>query len=159
MHTIQNDKVVTITYSILDSRHMVLEQQDLPVSYLHGGKLSLLPSIENALLGHQVGDRVEIPLTPEDALGLRDENLVWVDDVHNVPPEYRFIGAKVEFHNDLGESKTFLVTHIENGKLTMDGNPPLAGQSVTWIVQVLDIRDATPNEIRQGIPDQPGLLH
>mgnify|MGYP000654468610 CR=1 FL=1 len=159
MNTIQNNKVVTITYAILNSQQAVVEQQDMPVSYLHGGQLSLLPSIENALVGHQVGDRVEIVLAPEEALGLRDENLVLVDDIHNIPPEYRFVGAKVEFYNDRGETKAFYVTNIENGKLTMDGNPPLAGQSVTWIVNVMDIRDATPGEIRQGIPDTASVLH
>lgn len=159
MNTIKNDKVVTITYSILNSQHAVVEQHDMPVSYLHGGQLSLLPSIENALAGHQVGDRVEILLAPEEALGLRDESLVLVDDIDNVPPEYRYVGAIVEFYNDAGKSKPFYVTKIENGKLTMDGNPPLAGQSVTWIVNVIDIRDARPEEIRQGIPDSTSYLH
>lgn len=159
MNTISNDMVVTITYSILNSQHAVVEQHDVPVSYLHGGQVSLLPSIENVLAGHQVGDRVEILLAPEEALGLRDESMVLVDDIDNVPPEYRFIGAKVEFHNDFGESKAFYVTKIENGKLTLDGNPPLAGQSVTWVVNVIDIRDARPEEIRHGIPDSTGYLH
>lgn len=159
MNTIKNDKVVTITYSILNSQQAIVEQHDMPVSYLHGGHLSLLPSIENALAGHQVGDRVEIQLAPEEALGLRDESLVLVDDITNVPPEYRYLGAKVEFYNDRGETKAFYVTNIENGKLTMDGNPPLAGQSVTWIVNVIDIRDARPEEIRHGIPDSTGYLH
>lgn len=159
MNTISNDMVVTITYSILNSQHAVVEQHDVPVSYLHGGQVSLLPSIENVLAGHQVGDRVEILLAPEEALGLRDESMVLVDDIDNVPPEYRFIGAKVEFHNDFGESKAFYVTKIENGKLTLDGNPPLAGQSVTWVVNVIDIRDARPEEIRHGIPDSTSYLH
>lgn len=159
MNTIKNGKVVTITYSILNSEQAVVEQHDMPVSYLHGGQLSLLPSIENALAGHKVGDRVEIRLAPEEALGLRDERLVLVDDISNVPPEYRHLGAKVEFYNDRGETKAFYVTNIENGKLTMDGNPPLAGESVTWIVNILDIRDAKPEEIRQGMPDLTRSLH
>ena len=159
MNTIKNGKVVTITYSILNSEQAVVEQHDMPVSYLHGGQLSLLPSIENALAGHKVGDRVEIRLAPEEALGLRDERLVLIDDVSNVPPEYRHLGAKVEFYNDRGETKAFYVTNIENGKLTMDGNPPLAGESVTWIVNILDIRDAKSEEIRQGMPDLTRSLH
>lgn len=159
MNTIKNDKVVTITYSILNSQQAVVEQHDVPVSYLHGGQLSLLPGIENALAGHQVGDRVEILLAAEEALGLRDESLVLVDDIDNVPPEYRYVGAIVEFYNDAGESKPFYVTKIENGKLTLDGNPPLAGQSVTWIVNVIDIRDARPEEIRHGMPDSTSYLH
>jgi FKBP-type peptidyl-prolyl cis-trans isomerase SlyD len=56
------------------------------------------------------------------------------------------------FENAAGETKVFYVTAIENGQLTLDGNPSLAGQSVTCLVNVVDIRDATPEEIRNGRP-------
>lgn len=89
MNTIKLHKVVTITYSILNSQHAVVEQHDVPVAYLHGGKGGLLPGIEAALAGHQAGDRVEVLLGPEEAYGLRDESLVFTDDIDNVPPQYR----------------------------------------------------------------------
>ena len=69
-----------------------------------------------------------------------------------VPPEYRRVGAEVMFENEAGETKIFYVTAIEDGKLTLDGNPSLAGQSVTCLVNIMDIRDATPEEIRNGRP-------
>lgn len=90
---------------------------------------------------------------------MRDESLVFVDDIDNVPPQYRFIGAEVEFQNEAGEAKAFYVTQIENGQLTVDGNPALAGQTVTCMVNVIDIRDASPDEIRNGIPDSASYLH
>lgn len=159
MNTIKQHKVVTITYSILNSQHAVVEQHDVPVSYLHGGQGGLLRGIENALTGHQLGDRVEIQLAPEEAYGVRDESLVFIDDIDNVPPQYRYIGAEVEFQNEAGESRAFYVTRIEDGKLTVDGNPALAGQTVTCMVNVVDIRDASPEEIRNGIPDSASYLH
>ncbi|MEW6591317.1 MAG: peptidylprolyl isomerase, partial [Pseudomonadota bacterium] len=61
-------------------------------------------------------------------------------------------GAEVLFENEAGETKPFYVTKIEDGKVTVDGNPSLAGQSVTCLVNVIDIRDATPEEIRNGRP-------
>lgn len=131
----------------------------MPVSYLHGGKGGLLPGIETALTGHQIGDRAEILLAPEEVYGVRDESLVFEDDIDNVPPQYRYIGAEVEFQNQAGESKAFYVTRIENGKLTVDGNPALAGQTVTCVVNIVDIRDASPDEIRNGIPDSASYLH
>ena len=112
----------------------------------------LQQSIELAVAGRKIGDRVEIALSPEEGYGLRDESLVFVDDIENVPPEFRRIGAEVMFENESGETKVFYVTAIEDGKLTLDGNPSLAGQSVTCLVNVTDIRDATPEEIRNGRP-------
>jgi len=71
------------------------------------------------------------------------------------------VGAEVMFENESGETKVFYVTSIENGKLTLDGNPSLAGQSVTCLINVMDIRDATPEEIRNGRPldVQTGTVH
>ncbi len=149
---IKRNKVVTITYSILDSTGAVAEQHDLPVAYVHGSASGLLPGIESALEGHKAGDRVEIELSPEEGYGTRDESLVFTDDIENVPPQFRRLGAEVVFQNDAGESKTFYVTRIENGKLTIDGNPALAGQRVTCVLNVMEVRDATLDEIQTGQP-------
>jgi FKBP-type peptidyl-prolyl cis-trans isomerase SlyD len=161
MVTVTRNKLVYITYSILDTRGMVVEQHDIPVGYVHGAKSGILPAIEAAVDGRQVGDRVEITLAPEDGYGLRDESLVYVEDLENVPPEFRRVGAEVLFENEAGETKAFYVTSIEDGKLTLDGNPSLAGQTVTCLVNVVEIRDATAEEIRNGRPLEaaPTTLH
>jgi FKBP-type peptidyl-prolyl cis-trans isomerase SlyD len=161
MVTVTRNKLVYITYSILDSRGMVVEQHDIPVGYVHGATSGILPAIEAAVDGRKVGERVEITLSPEEGYGQRDESLVFVDDLENVPPQFRRVGAEVMFENEAGETKVFYVTAIEDGKLTLDGNPSLAGQSVTCLVNVTDIRDATPEEIRNGRPldAKPGTLH
>lgn len=152
MNTIQRNKVVSITYAILNNSQAVVEQHDMPVAYLHGGNGGLLPGIEAALEGHHVGERVEILLMPGEAYGLRDESLVFTDEIDNVPPQYRHVGAEVEFQNEAGESRPFWVTHVGESTVTVDGNRTLAGQSVTCLVNVIDIRDATPEELRNGMP-------
>ena len=162
MVTVTGNKLVYMTYSILDSRGLIVEQHDMPVGYVHGANSGILPAIEAAVDGRKVGDRVEITLSPEEGYGERDESLVFVDDIENVPPQFRRVGAEVLFENESGETKPFYVTKIEDGKVTVDGNPSLAGQSVTCLVNVMDIRDATPEEIRNGRPaeaQQPGTLH
>ena len=153
MNSIKHNKVVYITYAILNNHQAVVEQHDVPVAYLHGGSGGLLPGIEAALEGHKVGERVELQLSPEEAYGVRDESLVFTDDIDNVPPQYRHVGAEVQFQNEAGETQAFYVTHIGDGKLTVDGNPTLAGQTVTCLVNVMDIRDASAEEILQGIPE------
>jgi len=152
MVTVTNNTLVYITYSILDERGMVVEQHDVPVGYVQGANSGILPAIEAAVAGRKVGDRVEITLSPEEGYGLRDESLVFKDDIENVPPQFRRIGAEVMFENEAGETKVFYVTAIDDGKVTVDGNPSLAGQSVTCLVNVMDIREATPEEIRNGRP-------
>jgi len=161
MSTVTQNTLVYITYSILDARGMVVEQHDIPVGYVQGANSGILPAIEAAVEGKKIGDRMEIALTPEEGYGLRDESLVFTDDIDNVPPQFRRVGAEVMFENASGESKVFYVTAIEDGKLTLDGNPSLAGQNVTCLVNVIDMRAATPEEIRTGRPIdvQTGTVH
>lgn len=152
MSVVTHLKMVFITYSIVDASGSVVEQVDVPAGYVHGANSGILPGIEAALTGKRIGDKVEVKLAAEDAYGPRDESLVIVEQIDNVPPPFREVGAEAMFQNEAGESKTFRVTRIENGLLTLDGNHPLAGQSVSCHVNVLDIRDATPEEIREGRP-------
>ncbi len=148
-------KVVGIKYQILDQDGMVLEHSDLPVSYLHGGPNQMFPQVEDALEGCRVGDRVEVVLKPEEAFGQHDPSLTFTDDIENVPPQFRKVGMQVEMQNDRGETRMFVVSKIEDGKLTVDGNHPFAGKILTYVVTVDSIRDATPEELKKGV--DPGL--
>ena len=146
------NKVVAFTYSILDETGEVLEQSDIPISYVHGGKHDMFEKVEAAMEGCVVGDIVEVSLTPEEGFGAHDESLTYTDDIENVPPEFRRVGAEVEMMNDQGDARKFIVIRIENGKLTVDGNHPMAGKIITFNIKVVDIRDANAEEIRNGVP-------
>jgi FKBP-type peptidyl-prolyl cis-trans isomerase SlyD len=158
---VQSGLVVYITYSILDQAGNVVEQHDLPVGYVQGGNSGLLPSIESAIAGKRIGDRVEITLVPEDAFGERIPELAFTDDVDNVPPPFRQVGAQVQMTNEAGDTKTFYVTSIEDGKLTVDANHPLAGQNAICVVNIMEIREATPEELATGMAadSAPTQLH
>jgi FKBP-type peptidyl-prolyl cis-trans isomerase SlyD len=158
---VQSGLVVYITYSILDQAGNVVEQHDLPVGYVQGGNSGLLPSIESAVAGKKIGDRVEVTLAPQDAFGERDPELGFTDDIDNVPPQFRHVGAQVQMANEAGEAKTFYVTGIVDGKVTVDGNHPLAGQNATCVVNVMDIREATTEELASGMAadSAPPQLH
>jgi FKBP-type peptidyl-prolyl cis-trans isomerase SlyD len=146
------NKVVYIKYSLVAEDGAVVEQHDIPIGYVPRGNSGLLEKIERALDGRVVGERVEVLLPPEDGFGEHDPRLTFTDDIDNVPPQYRHVGAEVEFQNEQGEPMLFRVTHIADGKLTVDGNPPHAGQSVTCVVDIVDVRDATRDEIASGMP-------
>jgi FKBP-type peptidyl-prolyl cis-trans isomerase SlyD len=143
--------VVAITYSIIDESGAILEQSDIPVYYVHGGPNDMFPDIEAALDGCTLGDSVEVVLPPEKAFGYHDPAMTFTDDIANVPPEFRRVGAEVEMQNDRGETRSFFVSKIEGDKLTVDGNHPFAGKTLTYAVTVADIRDASEEEKLKGV--------
>ncbi len=156
---VSRDKVVHITYQITDASGNVLERIDLPVGYVHGGKSNLFPQVEQRLDGCAVGDTVEVTLSPEEGFGYPDPKLTFTDAIENVPPDYRRIGAEAMFQNERGETVTMTVVRVEDGKVTLDGNHPLAGKTIKFHVTVADIRDASPEEIANGMPDGSLPVH
>jgi FKBP-type peptidyl-prolyl cis-trans isomerase SlyD len=141
--TIKPGKFVSLTYSICDLDGNVLEQSDLPVNYIHGGETELIGGMDSAVAGKGPGEEVSITVPPEKGFGPRDPGLTFTDDIENVPPQFRQLGAEVQMQNEAGEVKSFFVTNIENGRLTVDGNHPLAGKELRVNVKILEVRDAT----------------
>jgi len=153
---IRKGKVVSVTYTLHDESGNIFEQSDIPVPYLHGHASGLFDKIELQLEGKRSGDSIEATLSPEEGFGPHDPALTFTDDLENVPPELRHLGASLEAQNAKGEMLTFVVKHIENGKLTVDANHALAGQTVKFRVTIFDVRNATPDELRAGQPGASG---
>ncbi|MBS4099607.1 MAG: FKBP-type peptidyl-prolyl cis-trans isomerase [Sulfuricella sp.] len=145
-------KAVYITYAIKDQDGNVLEQMDMPVGYIHRAGSGIFEKVEDALEGRCIGDHVEITLSPAEGFGEHQPELTFTDDINNVPPEFRHLGAEVEFSNDNGETLMFKVTQIADGKLTVDGNHPMAGKTVVFNVTINAIRPADASEIAAGRP-------
>jgi FKBP-type peptidyl-prolyl cis-trans isomerase SlyD len=154
--TVRPGKVVFMTYSVLAEDGRVMGQQDMPTGYVHGANSGLFPEIERGLEGHAEGDKVEVALTPEHAFGHPDPSLIVVEDIDSVPPQIRYVGAEAELQNDKGESLTFRVVAIADGKITLDGNHPLAGKDSRCVVTIVSVRDASPEEMRSGFPAEQG---
>jgi len=150
------NRVVSFTYSIVDESGAVIEQSDLPISYVHGGRHDLFEKVVQELEGSVVGDTIEVELTPDEGFGEHDPDLTYTDDLDNVPPEFRRVGAEVEMMNDQGDTRKFTVTRIEDGKLTVDGNHPMAGKTIVFHIKVTAIREATPDELANGV--EPMLM-
>ena len=75
-------------------------------------------------------------------------------DIENVPEEYRQVGTSILMENDKGQTRSFLVTHMDDETLTVDGNNPLCGREVVFTLEILTVRDATDEETRAG-----GAIH
>ncbi len=155
--TIKRDKFVSLTYTITDENDEILERIDMPVNYVHGRDSQVIEKVEKALEGCAQGDEVSVELSPDEGFGEHQAELTFIDQIDNVPPEFRHVGAEVEFQNDKGESRMFRVTKIEDGKLTVDGNHPFAGKVITYNIKVNAVRNATPDEIANGAAQTQSL--
>lgn len=148
---ITKNAVVSIHYSLTDKSGEVLDtsQGGKPLAYLHG-RGNLIHGLEKELEGKEEGDKFNITIPPEEAYGTRDENLVRqvprsaFKDVEDLEPGMHF-RSKTE-----SGTETFTVIKIEDEKVTVDGNHPLAGETLTFEVEVNGVRQATDEEVSHG---------
>jgi len=149
--TVSNNMVVSFTYQIQDEQGKILEHSDLPMEYIHGVSGTMYPKVEQALQGKKAGDSVEVMLAPQEGFGEHDPGLTFTDNIENVPPEFRRVGARPAFENERGEVMEFTVSKIEGDQLTVDANHPFAGQTVKFLIHIVAIRPATPDDL-DGTP-------
>ncbi|HLN92495.1 MAG TPA: peptidylprolyl isomerase, partial [Thermoanaerobaculia bacterium] len=141
---IQDGKFVELTYKVTDRKSgHVLTGVEFPLGYVHGHNEILAPSVHKELEGRCAGDVIEVPIDGNRIFGSRDESLVFTDRLENVPEEYRQVGTSILMENDKGQTRSFIVTHIGDQTLTVDGNNPLCGREVVFTLEILTVRDAT----------------
>ena len=157
---IENAKVATIDYTLTDEKGEVLDtsEEDGPLSYLHGYG-NVVPGLENALEGKTVGDSIQATLPPAEGYGEHDEKLV------EVLPRNKFPDGEIEvgmrFHGQShGARRVLTVVAVDETKVTVDGNHPLAGKILKFDVTVRGVRDATEEELEHGhVHDGDGHHH
>jgi FKBP-type peptidyl-prolyl cis-trans isomerase SlyD len=155
--TVQANKFVELTYKVIDEQTgSVLTSVEFPLGYVHGANEALAPQVMAELEGKSVGDIIKVPIDCNKILGPRDESLVITDYIENVPVEYRHVGTAILMENDKGQTKSFLVTRVDEKTLTIDGNNPLCGRQVVFKLEILTVRDATSEEIEAGGKVEPG---
>ncbi len=153
--------VVSIHYKLTNAEGKVLDSSEGtdPLNYLHGAG-NIIPGLENALVGKVKGDSLEVTIQPEEAYGLPVPELV-----QKVPMEMFQgvekidIGMVFQTQTPEGQAMMVTVTAIEGDEVTIDGNHPLAGETLTFNVTVDDIRDATEEEVQHGHVHEPGHSH
>jgi len=151
--TIRDGRFVELTYKVTDKKSgHVLTRVEFPLGYIHGQNEILAPSVHMQLEGKAAGDVIEVPIDGNQIFGARDESLVFTDHIENVPEEYRQVGTSILMENDRGETRSFLVTRIDDETLTVDGNNPLCGREVVFTLEILTVRDATDEEMKAGGP-------
>lgn len=149
--TIRDGKFVELTYQVTDRKSgQVLTCVEFPLGYVHGHNEILAPSVHKELEGKSAGDVIEVPIDGNRIFGARDESLVFTDRIGNVPEEYRKVGTSILMGNDKGQTRSFIVTRMDDETLTVDGNNPLCGREVVFRLEILTVRDATDDEMKAG---------
>ncbi|MCF6323179.1 MAG: peptidylprolyl isomerase [Gammaproteobacteria bacterium] len=147
---VEDKKVVQFIYVLKDEQQQVLESTDgEPVAYLHGYN-NMMAGLENALSGKAVGDKFSAELAPEDAYGERVEGAVQRVPVKHLQGAKKWKPGMIATVET--EQGTRQVTVIKMGKfmVTVDSNHPFAGKTLTFDLEVVDIRDATGEEVVHG---------
>ena len=148
---VHDGKFVELTYKVTDRKSgHVLTCVEFPLGYIHGHNEILAPSVHKELEGRSAGDVIEVPIDGNRIFGPRDESLVFTDAIENVPDEYRQVGTSILMENDKGQTRSFLVTRVDDRTLTVDGNNPLCGREVVFRLQIVTVRDATEDEMKAG---------
>ncbi|OWY38429.1 peptidylprolyl isomerase [Xenophilus sp. AP218F] len=147
---IAKNTIVTLHYEMFDADNALLDKTEEPISYLHGGYDGIFPLVEEALEGKSVGDAVDVKLTPDDAFGDPEEELVRVEDLEVFPADVE-VGMVFEADDpETGDVLLFRVTDIADGKAVVDANHPLAGMTIRFAAKVVEVRAASAEEISHG---------
>lgn len=148
-----NSRVV-VDYTLRDRDGQVLDESSSeggePIEYVHGYGM-IVPGLEMGLLGLEPGAKKTIVVAPEEGFGDRDEDLVIEVDRSEVPnPKGIAIGDELVLESPDGEELSMRVVAVTEDGVTLDGNHPLAGETLYYQIEVREVRPATEYEIAEA---------
>ena len=150
---ISKNKVAAIHYTLKNNEGEVIDSSEGrdPLYYLHGAG-NLISGMEEGLEGRNAGDKFTLKVTPEKGYGEVDPGMV------QKVPRSAFGGQEVKpgmkFSTNQGGVVT--VTEVEADNITVDANHPLAGVELNFDVEVMEVRNATDEELSHGHVHGPG---
>ena len=154
---IEDNKVAQIHYHLTDNDNNVLDSSEgrEPLAYIHGVG-NIIVGLEKQLAGKAAGDKVKAVVEPAEGYGERDEKLI-----QQVPKsgfqgdEELQVGMQVQVGTEQGTAIA-TVANIEGEDVTLDINHPLAGVTLNFDVEVVEVRDASKEELEHGHVHGPG---
>jgi len=153
-------RVVCMNYSLRDESGTTIEssQGREPLTYLHGLG-SLIPGLEKILDGSEAGLKTTVTVLPQDAYGEKDPQAV-IRAARGDFPEGLTLEPGVEVQADTPDGPiSFIVISLEGDEVVLDANHPLAGKTLTFDIEVLEVREATADELAHGHVHGPGGAH
>lgn len=154
---IEPNSVVTLHYTLKDNDGNLIDQSDDgSFLYLHGA-MNIIPGLENALTGKAAGDELSVKIAPEDGYGEKDPSRIQ-EVPKNMFQDVDEIQVGVQFHAQTPSGEALVVTVIEvrDDVVVIDGNHALAGVELNFDVKVVNVREASEEEIAHGHVHGPG---
>jgi len=159
--TVKKDAVVEMHYTLKNDSGDVIDsskgQEPMPFIQGHG---NIIPGLESALEGSKVGDKLDVSIEPEDGYGLRMQ-----DAIQEIPSselqgvnEVK-VGMQLQSQDQDGNAFLVTVTKVEDDKITVDANHPLAGETLHFSVNIESIRKAEAEELSHGHVHVDGHHH
>lgn len=148
---VSENKVVSIHYTLKNDAGEVIDSSTGrdPLTYLHGAG-NIIPGLEKALAGKDSGEHVDVSIAPEEAYGARNESLIQsvpkaaFEGVDRIEP-----GMQFQAQTPSG-MQVLTVVEVKDDEVVVDGNHPLAGQTLHFSVDIAEVRDATEEELSHG---------
>ena len=157
---ISNDKVVSIHYTLTDKENNTLDSSvgQEPLVYMQGHQ-NLIPGLEEELEGKDVGDKFQVSIPPEKGYGLRDDkNTIQVNKQQFENVGEIQVGMEVQTQTDQG-IQVYRVSKVFGDTVILDGNHPLAGETLNFDVEVVALREASKEELEHGHVHGPDGHH
>lgn len=158
---ITQGKVVNLKYQLKNSKGKTLDESSAkdPFVYLHGGG-QIVTGLEAALEGMKIGDKKSVVVAPEDGYGEIDPTLRLALKRTQFPADLELeAGMQFEAGAHEGEGLVFTIESISGEEVWVNGNHPLAGETLHFDVEVLAVRDATEEELSHGHAHGAGGHH
>ena len=155
---ISEQKVVTMNYEVADDQGQLIDRSEEggPLAYIHGNG-QLIPGLETALEGRGKGDKVAVDVPPEQGYGERDEEGVQIVARNQFDDSVEIeVGMQFEAQDDDEGHQIVTVAAVDGENITLDTNHPLAGKNLRFKVEILDVRDASTEELSHGHVHGPG---
>ena len=158
---IAKDTVVSIHYTLKGDDGKVLDSSEgqEPLFYLHGHG-QIVPGLEKELNGKAPGAKLTVKVSPDEGYGAYDPKLSSLVDKKQFPKGAKFEnGALYEFTNSQGQPVVVQITEVHDEQVKVDANHPLAGKTLHFDVTVVEVRDASKEELEHGHVHGPGGHH
>ncbi len=149
---IAQNKVVTMNFTLTDDLGNVLDTTDQggPFSYISGNNM-VLPKLEEAVNGMIIGTKKSLKLSAADGYGNYNEEALQVVGKENFPEDFVLeVGMEYMASNPDGVQMPFIITNVDGEEITIDFNHPLAGKNLNFDIELVDVRDATAEELNHG---------
>lgn len=150
--SLKENQAVTIHYSVKDDKGNKIDSSEgnAPLTFLSGHN-QVIPGMEENINGMLIGSKKSFTVQPAEAYGEYNENALQVVDRNEFPPDVKIeAGLNYVMNDGQGRQIPFVIAEVLDDKVTLDFNHPLAGIPLTFDVELVDIREATKEELEHG---------